>query len=255
MAARCSTRTWCSPMPSATACGPTTPVLTGRLRWMPLRQWAVSESARRLQRHRGPAGVCAAVADLGRSHHDHARRSWLPAGAGFLTGKQREGAYADLVGARRLRGHDRRPPGRGDRARRLRSRLDPTTFPGTVPSNIDAVTTNLFFIVNYMHDLFYDSATPRRRAPRSVTTTAVAASPGPDPRRVAGPSQASTMPTAPRRPTVRRRASRCTCGIRTPTKLVTVKRARRHWPLHQRRLGRLRSDPRGLERDQRSRPL
>ncbi|HEX6836334.1 MAG TPA: M36 family metallopeptidase, partial [Polyangia bacterium] len=34
---------------------------------------------------------------------------------------------------------------------------DPTTLPGASTNNIEAVTTNLFFTMNYMHDLFYDS--------------------------------------------------------------------------------------------------
>ncbi|MDB4966396.1 MAG: Peptidase, (Fungalysin) family [Myxococcales bacterium] len=34
---------------------------------------------------------------------------------------------------------------------------DPSSLPNATPSNVQAVTTDLFFVVNYMHDLFYDS--------------------------------------------------------------------------------------------------
>ena len=44
---------------------------------------------------------------------------------------------------------------------------------GASTNNIQAVTTNLFFTMNYMHDLFYDSGFDEASGNPQATTTAV----------------------------------------------------------------------------------
>ena len=80
---------------------------------------------------------------------------WLPTAATELSGNNVH-AYADLVAPDGYNaGTDvsvtPTAPGVFDRT------WDPTTLPGGSTARIQAITTNLFFIVNYMHDLFYDS--------------------------------------------------------------------------------------------------
>jgi hypothetical protein len=79
---------------------------------------------------------------------------WLPTAAAELAGNNVH-AYADLVAPDGLSAGDvtvpPTSPGVFDRT------WDPTTLPGGSTFNIQAITTNLFFVVNYMHDLYYDS--------------------------------------------------------------------------------------------------
>jgi hypothetical protein len=82
---------------------------------------------------------------------------WLPMGATDLLGGNNVGAYADLTAP------DGYVAGGADVSVASTSPgvfghvFDPNTIPGATNENIQAVTTNLFFVVNYMHDLFYDS--------------------------------------------------------------------------------------------------
>ena len=80
---------------------------------------------------------------------------WLGAAATHLSGNN-VFAYADLVapdGYTAGTDVDVPPtaPGEFDRT------WDPSTPSGGSTNNIQAITTNLFFTMNYMHDLFYDS--------------------------------------------------------------------------------------------------
>ena len=75
------------------------------------------------------------------------------------------------------------------------------------------MTTNLFFIVNYMHDLFYDSGYDEASDNAQANNYGRGGVDRGDP--ILAESQdyaATTTPTARRRPTASRRASRCTCG-------------------------------------------
>jgi uncharacterized protein (TIGR03382 family) len=81
---------------------------------------------------------------------------WLLPGATQLSGNNVV-AYADLAAP------DGYQPSSADRTVAATAPgvfgniYDASTLPSVDPVHIDAATTNLFFIVNYMHDLFYDS--------------------------------------------------------------------------------------------------
>ena len=82
---------------------------------------------------------------------------WLDPGVADLTFGNNVSAYADLVapdGFTTMSADVAVPP---SSANTFDYSWNPSTLPNANQNNIEAVTTNLFFVINYMHDLFYDS--------------------------------------------------------------------------------------------------
>ncbi len=79
---------------------------------------------------------------------------WLPAGATKTDGNN-VSAYADLLAPDGLSGTDPQP--KTTAANTFDFAYDATKNPNANPTNIDAVSTQLFYVGNYMHDWFYDA--------------------------------------------------------------------------------------------------
>ena len=79
---------------------------------------------------------------------------WLPAAATTTDGNN-VSAYADLVSPDGFEGADVRPELTG--TKQFAFTYDPTLNPNANQTNIKAVTTQLFYVMNFMHDWFYDA--------------------------------------------------------------------------------------------------
>ncbi len=79
---------------------------------------------------------------------------WLPPTATTTDGNN-VSAYADLVEPDGFEGADVRPELTGEK--QFAFTYDPTVNPNATPQNIKAVSTQLFYIANWMHDWFYDA--------------------------------------------------------------------------------------------------
>lgn len=79
---------------------------------------------------------------------------WLPAGATKTDGNNVV-AYADLLAPDGLSGTDPQPTTTA--ASTFDFAYDATKNPNATPTNIDAVSTQLFYVGNFMHDWFYDA--------------------------------------------------------------------------------------------------
>ena len=80
--------------------------------------------------------------------------SWLPANATTTSGNNAE-AFADLDGDAVLSPGDIRPEVRAGRV--LSYTYDPAAAPLATPSQSKAAVVNAFFVVNWLHDWWYDS--------------------------------------------------------------------------------------------------